>query len=320
MRWSDRVGRRLKPRDLHIFVAVAELGNMAKAAERLAISRPVVSKTILELERTLGVPLFDRSAKGVVRTLYGHALLRRSVAIFDELRQSVKEIEYLADPTSGELRLGCSDFTASTVGVAIDRISRQYSRIKFEVVSGVGNDLQRELEERNIELFVAVLEEAFDKEAFDTEILYDDPLMVLADARHPLARRRSLELAELLHEAWAFPPPDTPSGLYIRDAFEASGLGLPATTVSTYSHVLRHYLVSTARFITVLPKSMFDVLAEGLSVKSLPVRLPTKRRPIAVVVSKNRTLSPIATLFIETVRSVAKLPKTKEEHPISLRR
>jgi DNA-binding transcriptional LysR family regulator len=103
MRWSDRVGRRLKPRDLHIFVAVAELGNMAKAAERLAISRPVVSKTISELERTLGVPLFDRSAKGVVRTLYGHALLRRSVAIFDELRQSVKEIEFLADPAPDQL-------------------------------------------------------------------------------------------------------------------------------------------------------------------------------------------------------------------------
>jgi DNA-binding transcriptional LysR family regulator len=165
MEWSDRIGRRLKPRDLHIFLAVAELGNMANAAERLAISRPVVSRTISELEHTLGVPLFDRSAKGVVPTLYGQALLKRSVAIFDELRQSVKEIEFLADPTSGELRLGCSDFTASTVGVAIDRMSRRYSRISFEVVSAVGIELQHELKRRNIELFVAVLEEGFDKGA-----------------------------------------------------------------------------------------------------------------------------------------------------------
>jgi DNA-binding transcriptional LysR family regulator len=316
MEWSDRIGRRLKPRDLHIFLAVAELGNMANAAERLAISRPVVSKTISELEHTLGVPLFDRSAKGVVPTLYGQALLKRSVAIFDELRQSVKEIEFLADPTSGELRLGCSDFTASTVGVAIDRMSRRYSRISFEVVSAVGIELQHELKRRNIELFVAVLEEGFDKEDFDIEILYDDPLMVLADARHPLARRRSLELAELVHEAWALPPSNTPSGMYIRDVFQASGLGLPATIVSTYSHVLRHYLVSTARFITVLPKSMFNVLAKGLSIKSLPVRLPARRRPIAIVVSKNRTLSPIAKIFIETVRAVAKLPPKGRENAL----
>jgi DNA-binding transcriptional LysR family regulator len=316
MEWSDRIGRRLRPRDLHIFLAVAELGNMANAAERLAISRPVVSKTISELEHTLGVPLFDRSAKGVVPTLYGQALLKRSVAIFDELRQSVKEIEFLADPTSGELRLGCSDFTASTVGVAIDRMSRRYSRISFEVVSAVGIELQHELKRRNIELFVAVLEEGFDKEDFDIEILYDDPLMVLADARHPLARRRSLELAELVHEAWALPPSNTPSGMYIRDVFQASGLGLPATIVSTYSHVLRHYLVSTARFVTVLPKSMFNVLAKGLSIKSLPVRLPARRRPIAIVVSKNRTLSPIAKIFIETVRAVAKLPPKGRENAL----
>jgi DNA-binding transcriptional LysR family regulator len=316
MEWSDRIGRRLKPRDLHIFLAVAELGNMANAAERLAISRPVVSKTISELEHTLGVPLFDRSAKGVVPTLYGQALLKRSVAIFDELRQGVKEIEFLADPTSGELRLGCSDFTASTVGVAIDRMSRRYSRISFEVVSAVGVELRHELKNRNIELFVAVLEEGFDKEDFDIEILYDDPLMVLADARHPLARRRSLELAELVHEAWALPPPNTPSGMYIRDVFQASGLGLPATIVSTYSHVLRHYLVSTARFITVLPKSMFHVLAKGLSIKSLPVRLPARRRAIAIVISKNRTLSPIAKIFIETVRAVAKLPPKARENAL----
>jgi DNA-binding transcriptional LysR family regulator len=316
MEWSDRIGRRLRPRDLHIFLAVAELGNMANAAERLAISRPVVSKTISELEHTLGVPLFDRSAKGVVPTLYGQALLKRSVAIFDELRQSVKEIEFLADPTSGELRLGCSDFTASTVGVAIDRMSRRYSRISFEVVSAVGVELRHELKNRNIELFVAVLEEGFDKEDFDIEILYDDPLMVLADARHPLARRRSLELAELVHEAWALPPPNTPSGMYIRDVFQASGLGLPATIVSTYSHVLRHYLVSTARFITVLPKSMFHVLAKGLSIKSLPVRLPARRRAIAIVISKNRTLSPIAKIFIETVRAVAKLPPKARDNTL----
>jgi DNA-binding transcriptional LysR family regulator len=116
-------------------MAVAEHGNMANAADRLAISRPVVSKTISQLEHTLGVPLFDRSPQGVEPTLYGRALLKRGVAIFDELRQSVKEIEFLVDPTSGELRLGCADFMAGIVGVAIDRMSRRYSRIVFEVVS-----------------------------------------------------------------------------------------------------------------------------------------------------------------------------------------
>src|SRR5919106_4198542 len=100
MQWSDRIGRRLKPRDLHVFVAVAERGNMAKAAEQLAVSRPVVSRTIADLERALGVRLLDRTSQGVVPTLYGRALFKRSLALFEELRQSVREIEFLADPSA----------------------------------------------------------------------------------------------------------------------------------------------------------------------------------------------------------------------------
>jgi DNA-binding transcriptional LysR family regulator len=313
MQWSDRIGRRLKPRDLHVFMAVAEHGNMANAADRLAISRPVVSKAISQLEHTLGVPLFDRSPQGVEPTLYGRALLKHGVAIFDELRQSVKEIEFLVDPTSGELRLGCADFMAGIVGVAIDRMSRRYSRIVFEVVS---TGWRQELRARNIELFVAVPEEPFNNEDFDTEILYNDPIVVVADPRHSLTRRRSLQLAELVHEAWALPPANSTSGDYIRNAFQTNGLALPARIVSTYSHVLRHHLVATAGFITVLPKATIEVLAKGLSIKALPVQLPPTSRTAAIVVLKRRTLSPIAQLFIETLRAVAKpWTKAKEGAP-----
>src|SRR5450755_151093 len=90
MHWTDRVGRRLNPHDLHIFMAVVEQGNMARAADSLAISRPVVSRTIAGLEHALGVRLLDRGPHGVEPTLYGRALLKRSVAVFDELKQSVR--------------------------------------------------------------------------------------------------------------------------------------------------------------------------------------------------------------------------------------
>src|SRR5215204_5584986 len=132
MGWTDRIGRRIKPRDLHVFLAVAEHGNMAKAAESLAISRPVVSKTIADLEQALGVRLFDRSPHGIEPTLYGRALAKRSVAVFDELRQSVKDIEFLADPTAGELCVGCPEvMAAGLVGTAINRLAAQYPKLVF---------------------------------------------------------------------------------------------------------------------------------------------------------------------------------------------
>ena len=72
-----------------------------------------MSKTIADLEHMLGVRLLDRTPRGVELTLYGRAPLKRSLAVFDELRQSVKEIEFLTDPTAGELRVGFSEVPAA---------------------------------------------------------------------------------------------------------------------------------------------------------------------------------------------------------------
>src|SRR5712691_10701285 len=122
MQWTDRIDRRLNPRDLHIFRVVVEHTNISKAADSLAISRPVISRTIANLERTLGVPLFDRSPQGVEPTLYGRALRKLAITVFDDLRQGMQEIEFLADPTAGELRIGCNETTTGgLVSAAIDR-------------------------------------------------------------------------------------------------------------------------------------------------------------------------------------------------------
>src|SRR5262249_31822149 len=267
---------------------------------------------IADLEHTFSVRLLDRSSRGVEPTTYGLAVIKRATAMFDELRQSVKEVEFLADPTAGELRLGCSDFAAGIVGVAIERMSRRYPRITFEVVSAGAAELQRHLESRNIEFFVATNQESLSEDDFVAEVLYDDPPIVVADAHHSLTRRRSIELAELVDEPWAMPPANTISGRYVREVFHTRRLPLPTTIVGTCSSVLRHHLVSNARFITVLPKPMFEIMAKGLSIKALPVHLPTPRRTVVLVILKRRTLGPIAHLFIETLRAVAR-PETKSK-------
>ena len=141
---SDRVERRLKLRELRILLTVAKTGSMAKGAAELAISQPNVSKAIADLEQAFGARLLDRSARGVEPTTYGLAVIKRGVAVFDELRHAVDDVAFLADPTSGELRLGCSDWTAGVVGAAIDQISRRYPRIVFDVQTTDATALQRE--------------------------------------------------------------------------------------------------------------------------------------------------------------------------------
>src|SRR5215467_8045547 len=107
MRPVDRIERRLKLHEVRVLMSVVEAGSMAKAAQHLGTSQPAVSRSIADLEHTLGVRLLERSAWGVKPTQYGHAIIRRGAAVFDELRQGVKDIEFLADPTAGELRIGC---------------------------------------------------------------------------------------------------------------------------------------------------------------------------------------------------------------------
>src|SRR6516165_12331235 len=105
MERTERIERRLKLHDLRVLMSVVDGGSMSKAAERLATSQPAVSRAIADLEYSLGVRLLDRGPHGIVPTPYGRALIRRTVAAFDELRQGVKDIEFLADPTAGEVRI-----------------------------------------------------------------------------------------------------------------------------------------------------------------------------------------------------------------------
>src|SRR3954469_1986753 len=113
--WEKQIGRRLRLRDLHAFFVVAQMGSMGRAAEELGVSQPAVSKVIADLEHVLGVRLLDRNRRGVEPTIYGAALLKRGLVAFDELKQGVRDIEFLADTTSGQVRIQCPDTIAATV-------------------------------------------------------------------------------------------------------------------------------------------------------------------------------------------------------------
>jgi DNA-binding transcriptional LysR family regulator len=99
--WEARIGRRIRLRDLHVLMTVVQSGSMAKAARALSVSQPAVSKAIQDLEAALGVRLLDRGSQGIEPTLYGDVLVRRGAAVFDELRQGVAEIEFIAHVKSG---------------------------------------------------------------------------------------------------------------------------------------------------------------------------------------------------------------------------
>lgn len=307
MHWADRIGRRLKLRDLHILLAVVQCGSMTKAAGELSVSNPVVSKAIGDLEHTLGVRLLDRGPRGVEPTIYGRALLDRGLAAFDELKQAVNHIEFLADPTAGEVRIGTSVAIASGfVAAVIDRVHRRYPRIVFHLSAGETGTTYRALEERKVDLVIARIFRPIEEEQMNAEVLYDEHEIVVAGAQNPWTRRRRVGLADLMKERWVLPPPDSLSGSLIVEAFRASGLDAPRAVVVTSSVPARIALLSNGPFITIVPNFVLAFRADNPALKRIPVDLPTTRRPIGIVTLKNRTLSPVAQLVIDQVREIAK--------------
>jgi len=192
MKWNDRIGRRLKLHDLHVLLTVAELGSMGKAAERLAVSQPSVSKAIADMEHAIGVRLLDRTAKGVETTAYGRALLRRGMGAFEELRQGIKDIEGLADPSIGEVRIGSPEAIASGLLTAvIDRFSQKYPRVVVAVTSA--NNVSREfrlLRDRTVDFLIGALPTPFLQPDLDAEALYEDWARILSGS-HATSQDRS---------------------------------------------------------------------------------------------------------------------------------
>jgi DNA-binding transcriptional LysR family regulator len=307
MQMSDRIGSRIKLQDLHVLMTVAQAGSMGKAALILNTTQPNVSRAIGELEQALGVRLLDRHQRGVEPTECGRALLNCGMAVFDELRRGVKHIEFVADPTAGEVRIGSTAFlAASFVSALIDRLSRRYPRIVFHLVTGYVEPLHRQLSERRLDLLIVRSPGKNTDDRLDFEFLFDDRYVVVAGAKNPWARRRKIEISDLAKERWVLPPPESVIGSIIMEAFRAGGLDYPCATVVTDSPHMRVSLLETGRFITVFPASALRFFNRGAALKILSAELPLARRPNGIITLKDRALSPVAQLFISSAREFAK--------------
>jgi DNA-binding transcriptional LysR family regulator len=301
--WEGRIGRRLKLRDLHVYFAVVECGSMAKAATRLGVSQPTVSEIIADLEHTFGVRLLDRVARGVEPTMYGRALLKRGIAAFDELKQSTRDIEFLADPTVGELRIGCAESIAAAVlPKIIERFYQQYPSVVVHIDDVPSTELSV-LRDRKHDLIVArTVRPLGDEDDFNIETLFDDQMVLATHIRNRWASRRKIELAELIDEPWFLSVPDTWAYARLAEACQALGLDVPKGSFVTVSVHLRNHMLAAGQFITAIPKSVADYCA----LKVLPVDMPVQPWPVVMVTLKNRTLSPVVERFLECAREVAR--------------
>jgi DNA-binding transcriptional LysR family regulator len=310
MDWSERVGRRIKLRDLHVVLAVANCGSMAKAAEQLATSHPVVSKTIANLESNLGVRLFDRTFRGVELTNYGRALIDCGVAVFDEVKQGLKRIEFLAHPETGELHIGCPEIImAGFMPMILQKFSSRYPHIRLNVVHADVSLLQfGELRERNVELLIGRIPGPILDEDLTVEILFEEPFVLVGGDHSRWSRLRRVKFADLAGEPWVLPPYDSVPGRRIAEVFRTNNVEPPRPSMITLSGHLTSALVSSGHYLGLLPWSL--VTDNRMGLKPLTVKYQTQWISVGLITIKNRTLSPLADRFIACVRDIGRLLTT----------
>jgi DNA-binding transcriptional LysR family regulator len=308
--WESQIGRRLRFRDLHVFFTVVQCGSMAKAAAQLGVSAPTVSEVIADLEAELGVRLLDRGPQGIEPTVYGEALRRRGLSAFDELKQGIRDIEFLADPTSGELRMGCDEsIAAATLPPIIQRFSEQFPGVVLDVDEGDLRTYPPKVRERGFDLAITRLRPDLSRDPFNelnVEVLFNDELVVAAGMQTRWGRRRKIDLAELANERWILSAPDSWNYQIVAEAYRVRGLDVPKVSMKTLSVHLRTNLLATGQFITAFPRSVLNLYAARFALKALPLELPVRPWPVVIVTLRHRTLTPVVECFIQCAREVAK--------------
>jgi len=282
---------------------------MAKAAAQLGITQPAVSEIVASLESAFQVRLLDRGPQGVASTMYGRALLKRGLAALDELKQGLRDISFLADPSVGEVRIGWPESFSEVFSGMVRAFCLEHPGIALRIEHFPWTTTRGELPELEARKLDIALSRAVPHqfgEEFNVEVLFDDPAVVAAGANSRWVRRRRIELADLADAAWVGTPRETLATMLLEQAFRDGGLPAPKLRVVTFSVQLRIRLLVEGEFLACMPRSLLQLKAGGVGLRALPIKLAPHTFPVAIVTVKNRMLTPVVQLFLERLRAFAK--------------
>lgn len=285
--------------DIDYFLAVAEEGQVRKAAQRLGVSQPAVTKGLQRLEKALGFELFDRSVKGMTPTRVAEQFRQRTSALRGVLRDAVKEATDLHLGALGLLRVGVSPLYAQKLFVpAYVQLHRQRPAAIVRASLHLNDELWRLLRQGELDLAISSLPARLPDDLQTIELMQDDLCMV-ARVDHPLHRQRRLKLADLAQVQWMLPGPDVAARRHVEARLAQAGLPPPriALEVSNTAGQMRQILLET-NLISLMSESMLaGESGEGLAVLSLPqARI---RRAVGISMLRDARPQPLVSRFVE---------------------
>jgi len=297
MKSIDAIVRLVTLRELRLLRAVARRQHPQSSTR----NRPHTTcgfKSITDLEETLGVQLFDRNNRGVEPTPHGRIFVRRALAVFEEMRQAVEELNFLSDSTSREVRIGGTPaMCGGLLSHAVNAMDGKRPGIRYHVVELETERLAAEVRAHSIDIGLGRKPVIRADDNISFERLFDDPAIYCGGRQASTSGRRAIALDESADQRWVLPMPQGPLSPQLQGAFERLGVQ-PLSIVTTMSMLVRYELLATNRFITVLHGSLLQFGNMPSYLRVLPVEL-SGGMPSGLSRVKNRTLSPATELFIE---------------------
>jgi DNA-binding transcriptional LysR family regulator len=266
----------MENRLLRHFVAVVEHGNLLRAARAIHISQPALTKSIQNLEAELGVPLLDRSPRGVTPTLYGRILFDHAKVLQNQASQAVAEIRAVKEGRGGHLRLGIANFAIEFLPHVIAKLVESTPGLTFEVMDGTYEDLTALVREGALDAVVSGFPPLHRAEDLEHEKLVPGEFVIVCSANHPLAKKRKATLAEAATEMWALANRPLAIVELWELEFRYARVAPPRPLVQSGSMIFLKSMVAQSRFVTFLPRGVVaeDLAAGRLATVAIPLSRP----------------------------------------------
>lgn len=298
----------MKFNQLRDVVAIAERGSLRAAARHLEIAQPALTRSVHELERELGVPLFERRARGMILTPMGEAFVRRANAVMTELRRARDEVEQLHGGTHGRVVAGLS--LAAHVELlppALKPFRARYPHVQLHLIEGWYPTLEAGLKDGSIDFYIGPKHEHSPAPELIQEHLFDNTRIVIGRRGHPLARARSL--SQLVDAEWATTSVTFKAEEELRELFERNGLPPPRLALRSQSAVTLIVAMSNTDLLTMVPIQWTKFTAVNQALVSIPLREIFPAPAIVLVRRAGLPLTPAAEFLLDLLRR--NVPRSK---------
>jgi DNA-binding transcriptional LysR family regulator len=281
---------------LQVFIAVAEAGSFSRAAERIYLTQPAISKRIAALEQEIGARLFDRVGRKIHLTQAGEALLTRSRTVLGELEDIKRDITNLSGAIAGELSLA----TSHHIGLhrlpgPLKRFHETYTKVRLNMHFMDSEKACKAVAKGDLELAVVTLPPTADA-PLRIEKIWDDPLDIVVSPEHPLARAQHVRPEMLLNYPAILPGPGTYTREIILNAFGSLRDRIQVGMATNYLEVLK-MLAAIGLGWSALPRTMIDGGLKVVQIKKMEIR-----RELGIVTHEKRTLSNAGQAMIRIIR------------------